>query len=180
MGDKIKKDIHKKAWNADIQAFTQAYGENHLDAANLLMEQYGFIEADDPKFIATVKMTRKLLSQNGLMYRYRNEDDFGKPHSSFTVCTFWLIRALYKIGEKKQAKDMFQSVLRYRNHLGLLSEDIDFETKRLLGNFPQAYSHLALIDAAITLCGEDITDQPHELRISWLGGRRFNLRSQGE
>jgi len=180
MGDKIKKDIHKKAWNADIQAFTQAYGENHLDAANLLMEQYGFIEADDPKFVATVKMTRKLLSQNGLMYRYRNEDDFGKPHSSFTVCTFWLIRALYKIGEKKQAENMFQSVLRYRNHLGLLSEDIDFETKRLLGNFPQAYSHLALIDAAITLCGEDITDQPHELRISWLGGRRFDLRSQGD
>jgi GH15 family glucan-1,4-alpha-glucosidase len=128
------------------------------------MEHFGFIQADDPKFVSTVKLTQKLLSSDGLMYRYRNEDDFGKPRSSFTVCTFWLIRALYKIGEKKQAEQMFQTVLSYRNHLGLLSEGIDFETKRLLGNFPQAYSHIALIDAAITLCGEDVTDQPYELR----------------
>ena len=161
---KIEKDIHNKGWNSEIQAFVQAFGENHLDAANLLMGHYGFIEADDPKFVSTVQLTQKLLSNDGLVYRYRNADDFGKPRSSFTVCTFWLIKALYKIGEKKQAEQMFQDVLRYRNHLGLLSEDIDFETKRLLGNFPQGYSHIALIDAAITLCGEDVTDQPHELR----------------
>jgi GH15 family glucan-1,4-alpha-glucosidase len=157
---KIKSDIHQKGWNSDIQAFVQAYGENHLDAANLLMEHYGFVQADNPKFVSTVKVTKKLLSQQGLMYRYRNEDDFGKPRSSFTACTFWLIKALYKTGKKKQAEKMFQDVLSYRNHVGLLSEDIDFETKRLLGNFPQGYSHIALIDTAITLCGEDITDQP--------------------
>jgi GH15 family glucan-1,4-alpha-glucosidase len=162
--DKIEKDIHKKGWNSDIRAFVQAFGENHLDAANLLMEHYGFIQAHDPKFVSTVRLSKKQLSKNGLMYRYRNDDDFGKPRSSFTVCTFWLIKALYKIGEKKQAELMFQDVLSYRNHLGLLSEDIDFETKRLLGNFPQGYSHIALIDAAITLCGEDVTDQAHELR----------------
>jgi len=162
--DQIKKDIHKKGWDADSKAFVQAYGENHLDAANLLMEQYGFIQADDPKFINTVKMTEKQLSKDGLMYRYRNEDDFGTPKSSFTVCTFWLICALYKIGEKRKAKEMFQNVLSYRNHVGLLSEDIDFKTKRLLGNFPQVYSHVALIDAAITLCGECVTDQPHQLK----------------
>jgi GH15 family glucan-1,4-alpha-glucosidase len=162
--DKIEKDIHKKGWNSDIRAFVQAFGENRLDAANLLMEHYGFIQAHDPKFVSTVRLSKKQLSKNGLMYRYRNDDDFGKPRSSFTVCTFWLIKALYKIGEKKQAELMFQDVLSYRNHLGLLSEDIDFETKRLLGNFPQGYSHIALIDAAITLCGEDVTDQAHELR----------------
>jgi GH15 family glucan-1,4-alpha-glucosidase len=161
--DNIKKDIHKKGWNADIHTFVQAYGENYLDAANLLMEHYGFVQADDPKFVSTVRSTEKRLSKDGLMYRYRNADDFGKPQSSFTVCTFWLIRALYKIGEKRQAEQMFQNILNYRNHLGLLSEDIDFETKRLLGNFPQAYSHVALIDAAITLCGEEVTDQPYEL-----------------
>lgn len=161
---KIQKDIHKKGWNADIGAFVQAYSESHLDAANLLMEHYGFIRADDPKFVSTVKLTQELLSEDGLMYRYRNEDDFGKPRSSFTVCTFWLIRALYKIGEKRQAEQMFQKILSYRNHLGLLSEDIDFETKRLLGNFPQAYSHVALINAAITLCGEDVTDQAYRLQ----------------
>jgi GH15 family glucan-1,4-alpha-glucosidase len=160
----VKKDIHKRGWDIHSSAFVQAYGENHLDAANLLMAHYGFIKADDPKFVSTVKMTEKQLSRDGLMFRYRNEDDFGTPQSSFTVCTFWLISALYKIGEKRKAKEMFQNVLNYRNHLGLLSEDIDFETKRLLGNFPQGYSHIALIDAAITLCGEDVTDQPHELK----------------
>ncbi|MGD8801442.1 MAG: glycoside hydrolase family 15 protein [Desulfobacterales bacterium] len=161
--DKIKKDIHRKGWNADIHAFVQAYGENNLDAANLLMEHYGFIRADDPKFVSTVRLTQKQLSRDGLMYRYLNEDDFGKPHSSFTICTFWLIRSLYKIGEKGEAEKMFRNVLSYRNHVGLLSEDLDFETKRLLGNFPQAYSHLALIDAAITLCGECVTDQDYKL-----------------
>jgi GH15 family glucan-1,4-alpha-glucosidase len=161
---KIKKDIHKRGWNSEIQAFVQAYGETHLDAANLLMAHYGFIQADDPKFVSTVQLTKERLSKNGLMYRYLNEDDFGKPRSSFTVCTFWLIKALYSIGEEKQAEEMFQNVLSCRNHLGLLSEDIDFETKRLLGNFPQGYSHLALIDAALTLCKEDVTDQPHEFR----------------
>lgn len=163
MRGKIRKDIHKKGWNAENNTFVQAYGENHLDAANLIMEHYGFIQADDPRFVSTVRTTEKQLCKDGLMYRYHNEDDFGIPQSSFTVCTFWLISALYKIGEKRKANEMFQNVLSYRNHLGLLSEDIDFETKRLLGNFPQAYSHLALINAAITLCGEDVSNQPHEL-----------------
>jgi GH15 family glucan-1,4-alpha-glucosidase len=153
MREKIEKDIHKKAWNPEIKAFTQAYGEGYLDAANLLMEHYGFIRADDPKYVNTVKLTNDRLSNDGLMYRYRNRDDFGEPKSSFTVCTFWLIKSLYKIGKKEEAEELFERVLDCRNHLGLLSEDIDFETKRLLGNFPQGYSHLALIDAAITLSG---------------------------
>jgi GH15 family glucan-1,4-alpha-glucosidase len=162
--DRIKKDILKKGWNSEIKAFVQAYGETYLDAANLLIAHYGFIEADDPRFVSTVRLTKERLCRDGLMYRYLNEDDFGKPSSSFTVCTFWLIKALYRIGEKRQAEEMFENVLSFRNHLGLLSEDIDFKTKRLLGNFPQAYSHLALIDAALTLCGEDVTDQPHEFK----------------
>jgi len=153
----IKNDIHKKAWSPEINAFTQSYGEPHLDAAVLLLEHYGFIQADDPRFISTVKSTYDQLSVGGLMYRYRNQDDFGTPRSSFTACTFWLISSLYKIGEKEEAEQLFSKMLAYRNHLGLLSEDLDFETKRLLGNFPQGYSHLALIDAAITLSGEKVT-----------------------
>jgi GH15 family glucan-1,4-alpha-glucosidase len=85
----------------------------------------------------------------GLLYRYKNEDDFGLPSSSFTVCTFWFINSLYKIGEEENAKVLFDKLLGYSNHLGLFSEDIDFSSKRLLGNFPQAYSHLALIDNAL-------------------------------
>ncbi len=157
--DQIKEDILQNAWNEDMQAFTQYYGSNDADAANLLMEYYGFIEADDPKYIQTVKVTYEELQYNGLMYRYKNHDDFGKPSSSFTVCTFWMIQSLYKIGEKEKATEMFENLLTYSNHLGLFSEDIDFESKRLLGNFPQGYSHLALIETAILLSGEDVMDK---------------------
>jgi len=155
--DEIKQDIMENAWNDSIGAFTQTYGSNELDASNLLMETYGFISADDPKFQSTVHATEKALSRDGLMYRYKNTDDFGTPKSSFTICTFWLITALYRIGEKARAKAMFDRVLSYSNHLGLFSEDIDFDTKALLGNFPQAYSHLALIESAITI-SEDKTN----------------------
>lgn len=159
MREKISKDIHKRGWQSEANAFVQAYDETHLDAANLLMEHYGFIEAEDPKYKATVLQTQNELSREGLMYRYRNPDDFGEPKSSFTVCTFWMIKSLYKIGKKREAERLFKKILTYRNHVGLLSEDIEFDSKRLLGNFPQGYSHLALIDTAITLSGEDITDE---------------------
>lgn len=155
IGKEIKEDIHENGWHAQLNAFTQAYGEPYLDAANLLMERYGFISADDPRFISTVKLTYQRLSVDGLMYRYRNADDFGEPKSSFTVCTFWLIKCLHRIGEKELARKLFKNILSYRNHVGLLSEDIDISTKRLLGNFPQAYSHLALIDTAIAFSEED-------------------------
>lgn len=153
----IKEDILENAWNDKVKAFTQSYGSNYLDAAVLLMENYGFIDAKDPKYVSTVLAIEKSLSHEGLMYRYKNEDDFGLPSSSFTICTFWLINSLFKIGEKRKAKHMFDQLLSYSNHLGLFSEDIDFKTKRLLGNFPQAYSHLALIETAINL--SEITEE---------------------
>jgi GH15 family glucan-1,4-alpha-glucosidase len=151
----ICKDILENGWNEVAQAFTQAYGSKDLDASTLLMEAYGFIKADDERYISTVKATQRELSRDGLMYRYRNRDDFGLPSSSFTICTFWLIQSLYKIGEKEEAQKIFDQLLTYSNHLGIFSEDIDFESKRLLGNFPQAYSHLALIETAM-MFSEDI------------------------
>ena len=146
--DEIHDDSIKNAWSENKQAFTQSYGSNDLDSSVLLMESYGFIEASDSKFIKTVKSIEKELMFEGLLFRYKNKDDFGEPKSSFTVCTFWFIDSLYKIGEKKKAKKMFDELLSYSNHLGLFSEDIDFKSKELLGNFPQAYSHLALIETA--------------------------------
>ncbi len=151
--DQIHNDIYENAWNSEIQAYTQSYGSTDLDASTLLMESYGFIEAKDPRFVSTVLATEKELSNDGLMYRYKNKDDFGLPSSSFTICTFWMINSLYKIGERKKAKKNFDQLLTYSNHLGLFSEDIDFKSKRLLGNFPQAYSHLALIETAINFSG---------------------------
>jgi len=85
---------------------------------------------------------------NGLIYRYKSEDDFGTPSSSFTIYTFWLIEALFVIGEQNEAKRLFEKMINYANHLGLYSENLDFETKRQLGNFPQAYSHLTFINTA--------------------------------
>ena len=147
--DNIRDEIEKKAWNKSIKSFSQFYGSNSLDSSLLLMEQYGFIDSKDPKYISTVKAIEKNLCYNGLLYRYKNEDDFGLPSSSFTICTFWFINSLYKIGEIEKSKKMFDQIIKYGNHLNLFSEDLDFESKRLLGNFPQAYSHLALIDAAL-------------------------------
>lgn len=144
----IYEDIYTNGWNVKKQAYTQSYGSPDLDASTLLLHSYGFLKAEDPRFISTVQATERELCKDGLMYRYKNKDDFGEPSSSFTICTFWLIDSLYKIGEKKKAKAMFDELLSYSNHLGLFSEDIDFKSKRLLGNFPQAYSHLALIETA--------------------------------
>lgn len=145
----IHDDIYQHGWNEEMQAYTQSYGSKDLDASTLLMENYGFIKAKDPRFVSTVIATERELCHNGLLFRYKNQDDFGIPSSSFTICTFWFINSLYKIGEREKAKKMFDQLLSYSNHLGLFSEDLDFETKRLLGNFPQAYSHLALIETAM-------------------------------
>jgi alpha,alpha-trehalase len=144
----IRADVLKNGWNNDLQTFTQTYSNSELDASLLLMAEYGFISANDSKYRKTVLAIKKSLFFNGLVYRYINQDDFGKPDSSFTICTFWLCQALLRIGMREEAKTIFEELLLCGNHLGLFSEDIDFKTKRLLGNFPQAYSHLALINTA--------------------------------
>ena len=152
----IKDDVFKKGWKEDLQTFTQTYTNSELDASLLLMAEYGFIADDDPRYVKTVQAVRKALYHNGLVYRYITHDDFGTPSSSFTICTFWLIQALYRTGFREEAMEMFETLLSYGNHLGLFSEDIDFTTKRLLGNFPQAYSHLALINTATMFSEEKV------------------------
>lgn len=154
IADDIREDVFRKGWNKDLQTFTQTYGNPDLDASLLLMAEYGFIDAEDPRYIKTVHAVKDALFFNGLVYRYKVADDFGKPSSSFTICTFWLVRALFRIGLKEEAESIFNSLIACGNHLGLFSEDIDFNTKRLLGNFPQAYSHLALIKTAVLFSKE--------------------------
>lgn len=149
--EQIKEDILKKGCDPNTGALTQFYGGRSMDAANLLAAHYGFLDINDPVYISTVKESYKRLCNDGLMYRYRDADDFGTPKSSFTVCTFWMIKSLYQIGEKEKATRAFEDLMSHANHLGLFSEDMDFKTKRLLGNFPQGYSHIALIDTALTL-----------------------------
>jgi len=157
--EKIKADIFEKGWKEEIQCFSQAYENNDYDSSLLLMHYYGFIDANDERFVKTVKSIRQHLQYKGLMYRYKSADDFGHPSSSFTVCNFWMIQALYAIGEKEESRRMFDSIVAYANHVGLYSEDFDFETGRLLGNFPQAYSHLAFINAAILFSEEKVVSK---------------------
>ncbi|WP_430974287.1 glycoside hydrolase family 15 protein [Sunxiuqinia rutila] len=157
--DKIHRDIHKHAWSEKKQAFTQAYGSEDLDASVLLMESYGFINATDQKYVNTVLAIQQDLEQDGLMFRYKNKDDFGIPQSAFTICSFWLTNALFKIGRKEEAIQKFHQLMSYSNHLGLFSEDLDFKTKRMLGNFPQAYSHLALIETAINVSESQLSEE---------------------
>lgn len=156
IADDIKADVLKNGWNEVLQTFTQAYGETTLDASLLLIAEYGFLEDHDGRFLKTVMAVKNALFHEGLMYRYVDPDDFGRPQSSFTICTFWLIQALFRTGMKKDAKKIFENLLKYGNHVGLFSEDIDFASKRLLGNFPQAYSHLALINTATLFSREKI------------------------
>ncbi len=152
----IKEDVFRNGWNEELQTFTQTYTNTDLDASLLLLAEYGFIPASDDKYQKTVMAIKNTLMYNGLVYRYINPDDFGRPVSSFTICTFWLIQALFRIGMEDEAKKIFDDILTCGNHLGLYSEDIDFSTKRLLGNFPQAYSHLALINTASMFSAEKI------------------------
>jgi alpha,alpha-trehalase len=154
LADDIKEDVLKKGWKDKLHTFTQTYCNEELDASLLLMAEYGFIEANDPKYQMTVMAVKNALFSNGLMYRYVDKDDFGKPSSSFTICTFWLVQALYRIGMSEEAEKIFEELLTCANHVGLFSEDIDFSTKRLLGNFPQTYSHLALINTAVLFSEE--------------------------
>ncbi|GIX46973.1 MAG: glycosyl hydrolase [Candidatus Tectimicrobiota bacterium] len=151
LAEEIKADILRHGWNDQVQAFTMYYGSDALDAASLLMLHYNFLPPDDPRLVSTVQQCYRHLVKNGFMFRYRVADDFGEPENAFIVCTFWLVNALYLIGEKAKARELFEHMLKYRNHVGLLSEDIEVYSGRLTGNFPQAYSHLALIQSAFVL-----------------------------
>lgn len=146
--NEIRQDVLANGWKEKEGYFSQTYCNTELDSSLLLMEIYGFIDPMDPKYIQTVNAIYEKLMHNGLMFRYNSEDDFGIPSSAFTICTFWMVRALYVTGRKQEAGELFEQLLSYANHLGLFSEDLDFNTKRQLGNFPQAYSHLALIQTA--------------------------------
>lgn len=143
--------ILRGAYNEEKGYFTQALGGGYPDASNLLLPTLGIVEARDPRFVSTVEAYERLLVDHGLMLRYRNPDDFGITTSAFTVCSFWWIEALALMGRLDQAVDRFHQLMAYANPLGLLSEDIEPATGRLLGNFPQAYVHVGLIHAATTI-----------------------------
>jgi GH15 family glucan-1,4-alpha-glucosidase len=147
----IKEDILAHGWNEELQTFTMYYGGKELDAANLLMLHYGFLDRKDPRIISTVKRTYEQLVKNNFTFRYVAADEFGLPENAFVVCTFWMINALYLTGEEKKAQEMFENIIQCANPFGLFSEDIEIDTRRLTGNFPQGYSHLAFLQTVFLL-----------------------------
>ena len=149
--DIIHSTILEKAWNEQVGAFTAAFGGEDLDASVLLMAEIGFIAADDPRYVSTVQVINRDLREGDHVYRYKVTDDFGKPKTAFTACTFWLVDALYRIGETEEARRVFEALLAARNHLGLLSEDVDTDTNELWGNFPQTYCMVGIINSAALL-----------------------------
>ena len=151
--DEICNDVMSKGYSQERQAFVQSYGSDNLDAANLMLPLVGFIPATDPMMRSTIKATQKeLTNKQGFVYRYRKFDDgLNGSEGSFIICTFWLADNLIHLGQIDEARVLLNSLLNCANDLGLLSEQYDSATGNMLGNFPQAFSHLALINTAVQL-----------------------------
>ncbi|MCQ9355593.1 glycoside hydrolase family 15 protein [Corynebacterium sp. 1222RC1] len=150
--DMLREEILHKGFNEQLGSFTQAYGSTEVDASLLQLPHTGFIEATDPKMLGTVaQIERDLMDDHGLVYRYRTEhgvDGLAGDEYPFLICTFWLIEQYAASGRLEEAKQRMEQLVGYANELGLLSEEYDPASQRLAGNFPQAFSHLALIRAA--------------------------------
>lgn len=149
--DAMRKEILEKGYSTTAQAFVSSYGSTDLDASLLLMPILRFLPVDDARIVSTVDAMQRRLVVNGYMFRYRHEDDFGDQRSAFTICSTWMIEALWLAGRRDEARQMFEKLLAARNSFGLLSEDIDPSTGELWGNFPQTYSMLGLINCAVRL-----------------------------
>ena len=150
----IRADIERHGWNATKGAFVQYYGGDGLDASLLLMAQVGFLPAQDPRFVGTVAAIERELRAEGLVLRYRSEqapDGLPAGEGAFLACSFWLADAYVLLGRLDDAEALFERLLAIRNDLGLLAEEYDPRARRQLGNFPQAFSHIALINTAHNL-----------------------------
>ena len=153
--EQIRADILLHGYNTTIGAFTQSYDSEVLDASNLLLPLVGFIAPDDPRMRSTVdRIMEHLTDERGFVYRYPAEDtDDGLSggEGTFTICTFWLVDNLSMEGRIDEARSLFERLLGYASHLGLFSEEIDSKKNIALGNFPQAFTHIALINSAYNL-----------------------------
>ena len=151
MATREREVILERGYSPSLGYFTQQLDGRYADASNLLLPTLGLLDARDPRFVSTVEAYERVLCRNGLMRRYSNEDDFGESTSAFSVCAFWHAEALALMGKLDEAVALFNRLLGYANPVGLFSEDIDPATGALLGNFPQAYTHVGLVHAAMTI-----------------------------
>ncbi|MCX5379915.1 glycoside hydrolase family 15 protein [Streptomyces sp. NBC_00091] len=159
MRDEVHRDVCDKGYDPERGTFTQYYGSRELDAATLLIPRVGFLPPDDPRVIGTVDAVRAELGSSGLVRRYSTEgpsvDGLPGDEGAFLACSFWLADALHMTGRGKEARELFERLLAVRNDVGLLAEEYDPRTGRQLGNFPQAFSHVGLVNTAIALSAPD-------------------------
>jgi GH15 family glucan-1,4-alpha-glucosidase len=158
--DEIHAEVCERGYDRELGSFVQSYGSKELDASLLMIPLVGFLPPTDERVLGTIEAVRRGLDHGGFVLRYRtNEDVDALPHGEgvFLACTFWLAEALALAGRPDDAVEVFGRLAALRNDLGLLSEEYDPDSGRLLGNFPQALSHLALVDTAFTLSQA----QPH-------------------
>jgi alpha,alpha-trehalase len=147
--DEIAGAILHEGWSETAGAFTQSFGSDELDASVLMLPIVGFLPADDPRVLATIDaIEERLTDDRGLVYRYRAADGLEGEEGTFLLCTFWLAHALAQAGRPARAREVFDRAAAFVNDVGLLAEEIDSHTGELLGNFPQAFSHIGLINAA--------------------------------
>nr|WP_145489220.1 MULTISPECIES: glycoside hydrolase family 15 protein [Streptomyces] len=158
----VHREVCEKGYDPRRNTFTQFYGSRELDAALLLIPRVGFLPPDDPRVIGTVDAIRADLAHHGFLRRYDSEEDDdsvvdGLPggEGAFLACSFWLVDALHLTGRPKEARELFERLVRVANDVGLLAEEYDPGADRQLGNFPQAFSHLGLVNSALTLFGTD-------------------------
>jgi GH15 family glucan-1,4-alpha-glucosidase len=152
--DEIHREVCKEGWNDELGSFTQSYGSQRLDASLLLLPLVGFLAPDDPRIRGTLRAVQDELSCDGFLVRYRSEQTLdGLPvgEGAFLPCSFWLVDALALDGRYDEAAELFERLLGVRNDLGLLAEEYDPAERRLLGNLPQAFSHIALVNSALNL-----------------------------
>ncbi len=148
----IRSAILSRGWNERVGAFTQAFGREDLDASSLMLAITGFLPGDDPRMKATIAATAdRLTDQRGLVYRYLSHDGLAGDEGAFLVCTFWLAQAQALAGEVDAASATFERAVAAINDVGLLSEEVDQGSGEMIGNFPQAFSHIGLINAAWTI-----------------------------
>jgi GH15 family glucan-1,4-alpha-glucosidase len=149
--DAMRAKILQRAVHPQAGHFVDVFDGDGLDASLLLLAELGFVDAADPRYVATVEAIGAGLARGPHVFRYLTPDDFGMPETSFTICSFWYVDALAAIGRREEARALFETLLAQRNGLGLLSEDIAPQTGELWGNFPQTYSLVGLINAAMRL-----------------------------
>jgi GH15 family glucan-1,4-alpha-glucosidase len=150
----IRTAILEQGYNESRNTFVQSFGSKALDASSLLVARVGFLPAEDPRFQGTIEATLRDLTKNGLVYRYLTEDGedgVSGGEGAFGLCTFWLADALSLSGRVEEAREIFEGMLGRANDLGLFPEEIDPQSGMFLGNFPQAFTHVGLIDSSYLL-----------------------------